>query len=170
MNCNMPGFSVLHYLLEFAQTHVHWVSDAIQPFHPLLSPSPPFPVSWFYASGGQSIGASASAPVLSMNIWGWFPLGGMNGLERIRENGYIYMYAWVPLLSTWNYQNIVNWLYSNAKQKVKKHRIVDLKYISMYFINWFLTKVSNSIRKYNLYSRCLRKKYLYAKNNPSGVI
>ena len=36
----MPGFSVLHYLLESSQTHVHWVSDAIQPSHPLLSPSP----------------------------------------------------------------------------------------------------------------------------------
>ena len=35
------GFPVLHYLLELAQTHVHWVSDAIQPSHPLLSPSPP---------------------------------------------------------------------------------------------------------------------------------
>ena len=41
MNCSMPGFPVLHYLLELAQTHVHWVSDAIQPSHPLLSPSPP---------------------------------------------------------------------------------------------------------------------------------
>ena len=40
MDCNMPGFPVLHHLLEFAQTHVHWVSDAIQPSHPLLSPSP----------------------------------------------------------------------------------------------------------------------------------
>ena len=35
-----PGFPVLYYLLEFAQTHVHWVSDASQPCHPLLSPSP----------------------------------------------------------------------------------------------------------------------------------
>ena len=39
--CSAPGFTVLHYLLEFAQTHVHWVSDAIQPSHPLSSPSPP---------------------------------------------------------------------------------------------------------------------------------
>ena len=37
----MPGFLVLHRLLEFAQTHVHCVSDAIQPSHPLSSPSPP---------------------------------------------------------------------------------------------------------------------------------
>ena len=36
-----PGFSVLHYIPEFAQTHVHQVNDAIQPSHPLLSPSPP---------------------------------------------------------------------------------------------------------------------------------
>jgi len=41
MDCSMPGFPVLHYLLEFAQTHVHWVDDAIQPSHPLSSPSPP---------------------------------------------------------------------------------------------------------------------------------
>ena len=41
MDCNTPGFPVLHCLLELAQTHVHWVSDAIPPSHPLLSPSPP---------------------------------------------------------------------------------------------------------------------------------
>ena len=42
MECSIPGFPVLHYLLEFAQTHVHWVSDAIQPSHPLLPSSPAF--------------------------------------------------------------------------------------------------------------------------------
>ena len=41
MNCSMPGFSVHHQLPEFTQTHVHWVGDAIQPAHPLSSPSPP---------------------------------------------------------------------------------------------------------------------------------
>ena len=41
MNCRTPGFSVHHYLPEFAQTHVHWVSDAIQQSHPLLSSSSP---------------------------------------------------------------------------------------------------------------------------------
>ena len=84
--CNpmdMPGFPVLHHLLEFAQTHVHWVGDAIQPSHPLSSPSPPalnlfpasgsFPMSQLLPSGDQSIGASASS--LTMNIQGWFPLG-----------------------------------------------------------------------------------------------
>ena len=43
MDCSTLGFPVLYHLLELAQTHVHWVGDAIQPSHPLLSPSPPFP-------------------------------------------------------------------------------------------------------------------------------
>ena len=41
MDCSMPGVPVLHQLLEFAQTHVRRISDAIQPSHPLSSPSPP---------------------------------------------------------------------------------------------------------------------------------
>ena len=44
-SCSLPGFHVHHQLLELAQTHVHWVSDAIQPSHPLLSP--PYPPSIF---------------------------------------------------------------------------------------------------------------------------
>ena len=85
MDCSTPGFPVHHQLPECTQTHVHQVSDASQPSHPLSSPSPPafnisqhqgfFPVSQFFASGGQSIGVSASASVLPMNIQNWFPLG-----------------------------------------------------------------------------------------------
>ena len=41
MDCSMPGFPVHHQIPEFTQTHVHWVDDAIQPFHPLSSPSDP---------------------------------------------------------------------------------------------------------------------------------
>ena len=43
MNCSTPGLPVHHQLPEFTQTHVHWVSDAVQPSHPLSSPSPPAP-------------------------------------------------------------------------------------------------------------------------------
>ena len=43
MNCSTPGLSVHHQLPEFTQIHVHWVGDAIQPSHPLSSPSPPAP-------------------------------------------------------------------------------------------------------------------------------
>ena len=78
MGCSSPGFPVHHQLLEPTQTHVHRVGDAIQPPHPLLSPSPPafnlsqhqglFPMNQFFASCGQSIGVSASVSVLQMNI------------------------------------------------------------------------------------------------------
>ena len=44
MNCSTPGLPVPHQLLEFTQTHVPRVSDAIQPSHPLSSPSPPAPI------------------------------------------------------------------------------------------------------------------------------
>ena len=84
MNCSRPGFPVLHYLPEFAQTHVHWVSDAMQPFHP-VSPffSCPqsflalgsFPMNQFFTLGVQNIGDSGLASVLPMKIQGWFPLG-----------------------------------------------------------------------------------------------
>ena len=40
MDCSTPGSPVLHYLWEFAQIHLHWVTDAIQPSHPLPPPSP----------------------------------------------------------------------------------------------------------------------------------
>ena len=43
MNCSTPELPAHHQLPEFTQTHVHWVGDAIQPSHPLLSPSPPAP-------------------------------------------------------------------------------------------------------------------------------
>ena len=78
------GFPVHHQLPEPTQTHVHRVSDAIQPPHPLSSPFPPpsifprirvFPISQFFTSSGQSIGVSASTSVLPMNIQDWFPLG-----------------------------------------------------------------------------------------------
>ena len=79
MNCSMPGLPVHHQLPEFTQTHVHWVGDAIQPSHPLSSPSPPasgsFPMSQLFASGGQSIRVSASKSVLPMNTQDWSPLG-----------------------------------------------------------------------------------------------
>jgi len=83
-------------------THVHGVRDAIQPSHPLLSPSPPtpnlsehqsFPMSQHFACGGQSIGVSASASVLPMNTQDWSLLGWTGwislqskGLSRVVSN------------------------------------------------------------------------------------
>ena len=79
MDCSMPDFPVLHSLPDSAQIYIHWVSDAIQPSSVIpfscLQPYPAsgsFPMSRLFASGGQSIGASASASVLPMNIQGPF--------------------------------------------------------------------------------------------------
>ena len=81
---------------------VHWVGDAIQSFHPLLSPSPlpqsfpasgSFQMSQLFASGGQRIGVSASTSVLPMNTQNWSPLGWTGwislqskGLSRVFSN------------------------------------------------------------------------------------
>ena len=98
MSYSMPGSLALHYLLEFAQTHAHWVNHAIiQPSRPLLLPSPLalrlsyhqglFSVSQLFTLGGQSIGVSASASVLPMSIQGWFPLG-LTGLISLQSKGF----------------------------------------------------------------------------------
>ena len=87
-----PGFPVFHQLLELAQTHVHWVGHAISssivPSSCLQSfpASGSFPMSWLFASGGQTIWASASATVLPKNIQGWFPLG-LTGLISLKFKG-----------------------------------------------------------------------------------
>ena len=73
MNHSTPGLPVHHQLPEFTQTHIHRVSDAIQPSHPLLFPFPPTPnpsqhqsfsMSQLFAGGSQSTGVSALASVL----------------------------------------------------------------------------------------------------------
>ena len=115
MNRSTPGLPVHHQLPEFTQTHVHQVGDAIQPSHPLSSPSPPapnpsqhqggmysfpdlepvdsFPMSQLFSWGDQSIGVSALASVLPMNTQDWSPLERIGwislqskGLSRVFSN------------------------------------------------------------------------------------
>ena len=83
MNCSTPGLPIHHHLSEFTQTHVHWVGDAIQPSHPLSSPSPPAPntsqhqtlFQWVNSAwGGQSTGVSALASFPPKNTQDWSPL------------------------------------------------------------------------------------------------
>ena len=97
-----PGLPVHHQLPEPAQTHVHWISDAIQSSHPVVPfssclqsfpVSGSFPMTQFFTSGGQSIRVSASASVLPMNIQDWFPWGWTGwislqskGLSRVFPN------------------------------------------------------------------------------------
>ena len=96
MDCSRPSFPVLYYLPEFAQIHIHWVSDAnhlifCQYFLLLSSIIPSIRVFYFlvsrlFASGGQSVGASPLVSVLPMNIQGWFPLG-LTGLISLLSKG-----------------------------------------------------------------------------------
>ena len=103
MNCSMPGLPVHHQLPEFTQTHVHLVGDAIQPSHPLLSPSTSAPQSFpasgsfqmsqLFTSAGQSFGVSASTSVLPTNTQDQSPLGWTawsslqsEGLSRVFSN------------------------------------------------------------------------------------
>ena len=128
MYCSMPGFPVLYYLPKFVQTHVHWVSDAIQPSHllssrPLLPPSV-FPsirvflMSWLFTSGSQSIGVWASASVLPKNIQDWFPLGWIGwfsllskGLSRVFSNTAVQKHQFFgSQLSLWSNSHIHTWL------------------------------------------------------------
>ena len=110
MDCSTEGFPVHHQLLEFGQTHVHRVSDAIQPSNHLIPfssclqsfpASGSFPVNQFFASDSQSIGASASAPVLPVNIQDWFPLGltGLilqsKGLSLVFFNTIVQKHQWL---------------------------------------------------------------------------
>ena len=114
MDCSTPGFPVLHHLAELAQTHVHWAGDAIQPslssslipFSCLqsFSASRSFLMSQFFASGGQSTGASTSASVLPMNMQDWSPLGWTDwislqskGLSRVFSNTTVQKH---PFIST----------------------------------------------------------------------
>ena len=95
MDClaSTPGLPVHHQLRKLTQTHIHQVSDAIQPSQPLVPfsshlqsfpASGSFPMSQLFASGGQSIGVSASD--LPMNIQGCLPLG-LAGLISLQSKG-----------------------------------------------------------------------------------
>ena len=128
----MSGFSVLHDLPEPAQIHVHWVCDAIQWSHPVLPfssclqsfpPSGSFPMTQLFASGGQSIGASASASFLSMNIQSWFPLGLTSlisllskGLSRVFSSTIKQKHQLLSIQpSLWPSSHIHTWLFEKSK-------------------------------------------------------
>ena len=102
MNCSTPGLPVHHQLMEFTQTHVHRVSNAIQPSHPLSSPSPPAPNPSQHEGLFQWVNSSHKvAKVLEFqlqhqsfqNTQDWSPLGWTGwiylqskGLSRVFSN------------------------------------------------------------------------------------
>ena len=105
--CIMPDFPVLYCLLEFAQAHVHWVDDAIQPSHPLSPSSPPALNLSQHQGLFQWISSSHQVPKamelllqLPMNIQDWFPLGWT---------------SWISMLS-----KVLSRIFSNTR--VQKHQ------------------------------------------------
>ena len=96
IDCSMPSFPVHHHLSELAQTYAHrswWchptISSSVVPFSSCLQSFPAsgsFLMNPLFASGGQSIGASASSSVLPMNIQDWFPLR-LLGLISLQSEG-----------------------------------------------------------------------------------
>ena len=95
MDCSMPGFPVLHYLPESAQTHVYWVvmsSNHLILYCPLFLLPSIFPSIRVFSNKSvlhirwQEYWSSASASVLPMNIEGWFPLG-LTGSISLQPKG-----------------------------------------------------------------------------------
>ena len=123
MDCNTPGFLVLHHLLVFAQTHAHWVSDAIHPSHPLSSPSAPalnLPQHldlflWVSSLHQVAKGLELQLPV---NIQGWFPLGLTRlisllskGFSRVFSNSTVWKHQFFGVEpSLWSKSHIHTWL------------------------------------------------------------
>ena len=127
-HARMPGFPVRHYLMEFAQTHIHWVRVAIPTisfsvtsfsFYPQsFASSRSFPMSQLFASHDQRIGISASASVLPMNIQGWFPLE-LTGLISLLSKGVSRVFSSTTIQkcqffnaqpSLWSNSDIHTWL------------------------------------------------------------
>ena len=127
MNPSTPGLPVHHNLLEFTQTHIYWVGDAIQPSHPLQSPSPPAPNTsqhqslfqtiQIFAWGGQSTRGSALASFLPKNTQDWSPLewtGWISlqakGLSRVFSNTTVQNHQFFgPQLSSQSNSHIHIW-------------------------------------------------------------
>ena len=123
MDCSTPGLPVLHYLLELAQNHVHWVGDAIQPSHPLSSPSPPVlnlsqhQGLFKWVSSSPKYWSCSFTIILPMNTqdcsalgWtAWISLQS-KGLSRVFSNTTVQKHQFfVTQLSLWSNSHIHTW-------------------------------------------------------------
>ena len=128
MDCSMPSFSVLHHLPELAQTHVHWVGDAIQPSHPLLSPfsshllsfptSGSFGISQLFTLDGQIIGALFSispsneySGLLFFRIDRFYLIAVQGTLKSLLQHHSLKPWIIHTQLSLWSNSHILTWLY-----------------------------------------------------------
>ena len=109
MNCSMPSVPALHLLLEFAQTHVHWVDDAIRPSHPLSPLSHALNISQYQRDFSSESALHITWPRCwsfsfnispSNNIQGWFPLG-LTGLISLQSKGLSRVSICRDMLCSW---------------------------------------------------------------------
>ena len=129
MNRSTPGLPGHHQFPEFTQTHVHRVSDAIQPSCPLSFPSPSVLnlsqnqglFKWVSSStsGDQSIGVSASTSVLPMNIQGWFPLG-LTGLISLKSKGLSRVFSNTTVQKHWFFPHCLLYGLSHLYRTTRK--------------------------------------------------
>ena len=110
-DCSMPGFPVLHCFPVCSDSYPssQWcyltISSSVALFSFCLQSFPAsqsFPVSWLFASGGQSVGASASASILPMNNHGWFPLG-WTGLISILSEQLSRVFSNITVWKHWHW-------------------------------------------------------------------
>ena len=156
MDYSTPGFPVPYNLQEFAQVHVHWwyyptISFSVTPFSSCIQSFPAsgsFPVSWPFLLGGQSIGLSASASVLPMNIQRWFPLRltGLifllsKGLSRVFSSTIAWKYQFFGAQSSlgssshnhmWLQKRLHSLAYTLLYMYVYTHCVIYITYILCY--------------------------------------
>ena len=149
MDCNTPGFSVLHNLLLLAQTHIYWVGEAIQPSRPLSFPSPPaFNIS-HHQGLFQWIGSSfqvakilkfqiqSSVSDWTLHIQGWFALG-LTGLTSLKSMGLLRVFSNLSL-SPHTHIHTHTHTHACTPMCTHTHRLRQGKNL---FQRWILTLVS----------------------------
>ena len=170
-DCSMPGFPVLHYLLEFAQTRVHCVSYAIQPSHPLSSPFPPS----FNLSQHQGLFSESVLPIKWPKYWSFrfsiSPSSDYSGLIFFRID-------WFDLLAAHGtFKSLIQ--HHNSKASILQRSaffMIQLSHLSLLLENHSLVGKMMSLL-FNMLSRfiitfLLRNKHLLILwlQSPSAVI
>ena len=122
VDCNRPGLPVHHQLPEFTQTHIHWISDAIQPSHPLLSPlllPSIFPIIKVFSNESvlhirwPKYWSSALPSILPMNIQDCFPLGWTEWISlQSKELRSLLQHHSSNVLIIWCFTALFSFLYS----------------------------------------------------------
>ena len=155
MDCSMPGLPVQHQLLEFTQTHVHWVGDAIQSSYPLSPPSPPasmFPNIRLFSN--ESV-----LPIMWPKYWSFSfnisPPNEYSGLISFRMD-------WLDLLAVQGTLKSLLWLFKKSskkqfknkqtkkknKQKTNKQTKKQFKSISSLVLSFLCSPTLTSIHDY----------------------